>query len=226
MKLCVFMEDSGSAWSGLGLSMALPSAMKEELAQLKIELRDMKLQVARDLMGLQESLSSIASELSAVMDKHKSLLTRIEGLEVRAQGIGHPSSIKDEFNAFAFVALDELEGSDDSNSQSLVEDAIIEIKEVQPDGSLESGEEELSDEDIAAEYLSKFYDYMAENKSVMNNLMYSLVLGNNPKYNKVVKKIIKETILSDENILVHKVDKFRSLYYLEGEDPERLLSDD
>lgn len=220
------MEDVSSAWSALGSSMALPSTMKEELSQLKIELRDMKLQVAKDLMELQESLMSIAGELSSVMDKHKSLLTRIEGLEVRAQGIGSYRDSKNEFNAYAYVSLDELEASSEAYEEINEEMPIGEISPEQPVGSLEPREEELSDEDIAASFLLEFYDYMEKNRSIMNNLMYSLVLGTNPKYNKEVKSIIKQAIASDENILVHKVDKFRSLFYLEGEDIEQILNDD
>ena len=98
--------------------MALPSTIREEVSQMQIELRDMKLQLAKDIMELREVLSSVAVELTGVMDKHKSLLTRIEGLEVRAQGIGYPSS-KDEFNAFAYVQLDELEDFNEDTEEVL-----------------------------------------------------------------------------------------------------------
>ena len=107
----MFMDESAAAWSGLGSSMNLPSAMREEIEQLKLELRDLKLEVARDL-ELKETVSSVIGDLVSFVDKQKSLLTRVEGLEARAQGAMPIINHNDQFNAFAYVSLDELENND------------------------------------------------------------------------------------------------------------------
>ena len=54
---------------------------------------------------------SVIGDLVSVIERQKSLLTRVEGLESRAQGAMVITSPKDQFNAFAYVSLDELEDS-------------------------------------------------------------------------------------------------------------------
>jgi len=214
------MEDGASAWSGLGSSMALPSTIREEVNQLQIELRDLKLQVSRDLMELRESMASVASELSAVIDKHKSVLTRLEGLEVRAQGIGYPAT-KDEFNAFAYVQLDELEGS-----ESTYEDVSEEVQEnysedIEPVSSLEVPEAALTDEDVAAIFYETIVAAVKEEGGVLNNNMHRKY-PEGYENTKEVKGLVKEALEMDEQISTHKIDKFRTLYYMTGEDPEEV----
>ena len=200
--------------------MALPSTIREEVNQLQIELRDLKLQVSRDLMELRESMVSVASELSAVIDKHKSVLTRLEGLEVRAQGIGYPAT-KDEFNAFAYVQLDELEGS-----ESTYEDVSEEVQEnysedIEPVSSLEVPEAELTDEDVAAIFYETIVAAVKEEGGVLNNNMHRKY-PEGYENTKEVKGLVKEALEMDEQISTHKIDKFRTLYYMTGEDPEEV----
>lgn len=200
--------------------MALPSTIREEVNQLQIELRDLKLQVSRDLMELRESMASVASELSAVIDKHKSVLTRLEGLEVRAQGIGYPAT-KDEFNAFAYVQLDELEGS-----ESTYEDVSEEVQEnysedIEPVSSLEVPEAELTDEDVAAIFYETIVAAVKEEGGVLNNNMHRKY-PEGYENTKEVKALVKGALEMDEQISTHKIDKFRTLYYMTGEDPEEV----
>jgi hypothetical protein len=39
---------------------------------------------------------------------------------------------------------------------------------------------------------------------------------------KEVKGLVKEALEMDEQISTHKIDKFRTLYYMTGEDPEEV----
>lgn len=212
------MEDGASAWAGLGLSMALPSTIREEVNQLQLELRDMKLQVAKDLMELKDTLSTIAGELSGVMDKHKSLLTRIEGLEVRAQGIGYPAT-KDEFNAFAYVQLDELEGSEIAYEDESEDSLEIVEESVESDDSLQEPEGALTDEDVAAIFYDAIRTAIDTDGGVLNNNMHRKY-PEGYENTKGVKALVKSALEVDEGISQHKIDKFRTLYYRTGEDPE------
>lgn len=215
------MEEGASAWSGLGSSMALPSTIREELTQLQIELRDLKLQIAKDTMELKDALGSIAVELSGVLDKHKSLLTRIEGLEVRAQGIGYPSRHKDEFNAFAYVSLEELEASADANEEGTEVMLGTEGDVVQPVGTTDTAESALTDEDVAAIFLQAINDAIDEDGGVMNNNMhhkYPQGYVNSPE----VKKLVKKALAADDSVSEHKIDNRRKLFYRTGDDAEAL----
>lgn len=217
------MEDGASAWSGLGSSMALPSTIREEVNQLQLELRDMKLQVAKDLMELKDTLSAIAGELSSVMDKHKSLLTRIEGLEVRAQGIGYPSN-KDEFNAFAYVQLDELEGSENAYEDGLVDSLEVVEEIIESDDSPEEPEGALTDEDVAAIFYEAICTAIDTDGGVLNNNMHRKY-PEGYENTKEVKALVKSALESDESISQHKIDKFRTLYYRTGEDPKSVYAE-
>jgi len=216
------MEDGASAWSGLGSSMALPSTIREEVNQLQIELRDLKLQVSRDLMELRESMASVATELSAVIEKHKSVLTRLEGLEVRAQGIGH-STPKDEFNAFAYVQLDELEGSESAYDDVSEEVQGDRLEDVEPVSSSEVSEEVLTDEDVAAIFYETIVSVIQEEGGVLNNNMHRKY-PEGYENTKEVKGLVKKALEADEQISTHKIDKFRTLYYTTGEDPEEVYA--
>ena len=112
--------------------MNLPSAMREEIEQLKLELRDLKLEVAKDLMELKETVSSVIGDLVSFIDKQKSLLTRVEGLETRAQGAIPMGSHKDQFNAFAYVSLDELEPSEIIIEDLSEQEGDASVEELQP----------------------------------------------------------------------------------------------
>ena len=216
------MEDGASAWSSLGSSMALPSTIREEVSQMQIELRDMKLQLAKDIMELREVLSSVAVELTGVMDKHKSLLTRIEGLEVRAQGIGYPSS-KDEFNAFAYVQLDELEDFNEDTEEVLEASEENVVEEEESDDSPELPEEVLGDEDVAAIFYEVVKRTIETDGGILNNNLHHKY-PDGYENTKVVKSLVKKAIESDDSISAHKIDKFRTFYYRTGEDPEELYA--
>lgn len=216
------MEDGASAWSNLGSSMALPSTIREEVNQLQLELRDMKLQVAKDLMDLKDALSTIAGELSSVMDKHKSLLTRIEGLEVRAQGIGYPAT-KDEFNAFAYVQIDELEDFNDDTGEVLEGSEEIVVEAEESVDSDNPSEVVLGDEDVAAIFYGVVKEIIENDGGILNNNLHHKY-PEGYENTKVVKSLVKRAIESDEDISAHKIDKFRTFYYRSGEDPEELYA--
>ena len=56
--------------------MNLPSAMKEEMDNLKLELRDLKLSVSKDLMELRTTVDSVIGDMISLIERQKSLLTR------------------------------------------------------------------------------------------------------------------------------------------------------
>lgn len=214
------MEEGASAWAGLGSSMALPSTIREELTQLQVELRDLKLQVARDIMELKETLGNIAAELSGTMNKHQSLMTRIEGLEVRAQGIGFPGKNRDEFNAFAYVSLDELEASETPYDGVSAGEGVM-INE--PVGSTGAGETALSDEDVAAVFLDAINAAIDEEGGVMNNNMhhkYPQGYVNSPE----IKKLVKQGLAADDTISEHRVDNRRKMFYRTGTDGAQIYA--
>ncbi len=222
------MDESAAAWSGLGSSMNLPSAMKEEIERLKLELRDLKLEVSRDLMELKETVSSVIGDLVGVIERQKSLLTRVEGLESRAQGAIIPSSPKDAFNAFAYVSLDELESSSIINEES--QEDVPDSEE--PVGTIEADEiiankdaDELrafSDEDLAAEFLEVVQEHIREVGGVLNNILFTKLWKGDEPATPEIKKLVKAGLLADENISLHKLSKLRGLYYTTGGDPDEL----
>ena len=225
------MDESAAAWSGLGSTMNLPSAMREEIEQLKLELRDLKLEVAKDLMELKETVSSVIGDLVSFIDKQKSLLTRVEGLEARAQGAMPMVNTNDQFNAFAYVSLDEIE--DNSKNETLLEEDVtsdnVEVEPVGTENSDENDDNEvideeipLSEEDTAALFLEEVYAHIDEVGGVLNNVMFSKLWKNEESPSKKIKKMVKDVLLSDESIAYHKLSKLRGLYHRVGDDPDEI----
>ena len=223
-------DDGASAWSGLGSTMSLPSTVRDEMERLRLEIRDIKLEVSRDIMELRGTVDEIVGQLAGVIGKHQSMLTRIEGLEIRAQTIA-PVSTKDEFNAFAYVSLDELEDSLGVNEGVL--EARVDVKQLeeQPNGAEVNEElptdkslddEESSTEEIARNFVEQLRAHIAVNGSVHNNVMYSKVTGKKQKFAPEVKALIKQLIADDDYFESVKVDQFRSLIYAAENPPEDL----
>ncbi len=227
------MDESAAAWSGLGSNMNLPSAMREEIEQLKLELRDLKLEVARDLMELKETVSSVIGDLVSFVDKQKSLLTRVEGLEARAQGAIPVNNHRDQFNAFAYVSLEELENNEE-NSGVFSEDVTSHNIDEQPVGSGNADENEdneladeeiaLSEEDTAALFLEEVYAHIDEVGGVLNNVLFSKLWKKEEPPSKKIKQLVKEVLLADEDIEYHKLSKLRGLYHRKGGDPDAIYA--
>ena len=230
----MFMDESAAAWSGLGSSMNLPSAMREEIEQLKLELRDLKLEVARDLMELKETVSSVIGDLVSFVDKQKSLLTRVEGLEARAQGAMPIVNHNDQFNAFAYVSLDELEDNSEIEEVS-PEDVTSHNLKVQPVGFENVDENDdnestdevvtLSEEDTAALFLDEVYDHIDDVGGILNNVLFSKLWRREEPPSKKVKQLVKDALLADEDIEYHKLSKLRGLYYRTGGDPDVIYAE-
>lgn len=209
------MEEGGSVWGNLGMNMSLPSTVREDIERMKLELRDLKLMVSKDIVELRDTVVELNQRIANLIDRQSSLLTRIEGLEVRAQNVG-VSKLSDEFNAFAYVGLDEiLEDPED--------DGAVMIENVE-----EAEEEEEFDEVVAAE---KIYvavkDRVIEDGCILNNKLHTLygeALGkDSDKVTKKVKDFVKELLSDDRDVIaLKKLDRFRTLYYRDGEDPDEL----
>jgi len=225
------MNDGGAAWSGLGSSMNLPSAMKEEMDNLKLELRDLKLSVSKDLMELRTTVDSVIGDMISLIERQKSLLTRVEGLETRAQGGLPVAAPSDPFNAFAYVDLSEIEDST-IEIEEVETPAII---EVQPNGSNSSDELEtnkdagdvrvLSDEDLAASFLELIGEHIDEVGGILNNVLYSKLWRREEEVTPTIKKLVKAGLVADETMLLHKLSKLRGLYYRKGGDPDAIYKD-
>ena len=222
MKVWKAMNDGAAAWSGLGSTMNLPSAMKEEMDNLRMELRDLKLDVAKDLMALRETVDSVIGDLVSIIERQRSMLTRIEGLEVRAQSGSPVVAPTDPFNAFAYVGLEELE--DSSEEKESVE--MSAESAVDSDGSDSSDEPEtnkdseeprvLSDEDWAAEFLEVVESHIDEVGGVLNNVLYSKLWRNEMEPTPEIKKLVKAALKADETIELYKLSKLRGLYHRTG----------
>ena len=209
------MEEGGSVWGNLGMNMSLPSTVREDIERMKLELRDLKLMVSKDIVELRDTVVDLNRRVANLIDRQSSLLTRIEGLEVRAQNVG-VSKLSEEFNAFAYVGLDEiLEDPED--------DGAVMIENVE-----EEEEEEEFDEVVAAE---KIYvtvkNRVMEDGCILNNKLHTLygdALGkDSDKVTKKVKDFVKELLSDDRDVIaLKKLDRFRTLYYRDGEDPDEL----
>lgn len=209
------MEEGGSVWGNLGMNMSLPSTVREDIERMKLELRDLKLMVSKDIVELRDTVVELNQRVANLIDRQSSLLTRIEGLEVRAQNVG-VSKLSEEFNAFAYVGLDEiLEDPED--------DGAVMIENVK-----EEEEEEAFDEVVAAE---KIYvavkNRVIEDGCILNNKLHTLygeALGkDSDKVTKKVKDFVKELLSDDRDVIaLKKLDRFRTLYYRDGEDPDEL----
>ena len=217
------MEDSAAAWSGLGSSMNLPSAMREEIEQLKLELRDLKLEVAKDLMELKETVSSVIGDLVSFIDKQKSLLTRVEGLETRAQGAIPMGTHNDQFNAFAYVSLDEIEPTNELSVEEEIHSQMKISEMVMEETPTLLEDEEVrvfSDEDLAAEFLEIVYAHIDEVGGVLNNVLFAKLWEREEGPSPKVKGLVKDALLADEGIDYHKLSKLRGLYFRTGGDPD------
>ena len=204
--------------------MGMAPQVREELEKMRVEIRDIKLSVAKDITELREVVGKIGFELDRVISKQSSIMTRIEGLESRAQTIG---GISGEFNAFAYVQLDELELSESQESQLLDEGAIDPI---QPIGSEEVEvvvtnnaveEEEFSDEEIALQLYDIVLKTIVDEGGILNNRMHSRY----PDHLDVTsgaKKLLKGYLSDNSDIAQAKRDRFRTLYYAEGDDPDEV----
>lgn len=229
-KLQRYMDsDVTSVWSNLGNSMGVPSVVREELEKLRIELRDAKLEVARDISELREVLTSLSKEMEGVVQRHLSLMTRLEGLETRAQTLS--GGLSSDFNAFAYVQLDELEPE---YSEEVVPSEFEEVvpeptdrlrtqpsEEEVTDKDVHVVEEnsELTDEDIAYMVYESVLGEIADSGGVLNNQLH-LRYPEGTKGNPATKKLVKELLASNSEVSIHKLDKFRSLYHKTGADPD------
>lgn len=224
MKLWVVMEDVTSVWSNLGSGMGMAPQVRDELEKMRVEIRDIKLSVAKDITELREVVGKIGFELDRVISKQLSIMTRIEGLESRAQTIG---SVSGEFNAFAYVQLDELELSNEQENQLLEERAI---DPVQPDGSEEVEvvdtnnaveEKEISDEEIALQLYDTVLHAIEVDGGILNNRMHSKYPAG-LEVTSGAKKLLKGYLLENSEVELSKRDRFRTLYYKKGGDADEL----
>lgn len=219
-------EDVTSVWSNLGTSMGVPSVVREELEKLRVELRDAKLEVARDIAELREVIASLSREMEGVVQRNLSLMTRLEGLESRAQHLS--GGLSNEFNAFAYVSMDELEYSEEEeNLEEMGEDDTLRSHPVEEENAVKvvPAQEEFSEwsnEDIVAHVLERVVEeIVVGNGAVLNNQIH-LRYPEGIKPNKETKALLK-TMLSDyDGIASTKIDKFRTLYYKEGEDSDEV----
>jgi len=225
-------DDVISVWSNLGSSMGVSSVVREELEKLRVELRDTKLEVARDISELREVINNISLEMEQVIQRSLSLMTRLEGLESRAQSLS--GGLSSEFNAFAYATLDELEPeySEHEENESNTEPEETNMEELRSDLSEEklavkdisvdeenSETTEWSTEDIVAYVFDQVNADIDTIGGVLNNQLY-LRYPEGIKGTTETKEMLKNLLASDETIAVHKLDKFRSLYYRTGADPD------
>ena len=224
MKLWGVMEDITSVWSNLGSGMGMAPQVRDELEKMRVEIRDIKLSVAKDITELREVVGKIGYELDRVISKQLSIMTRIEGLESRAQTIG---GVSGEFNAFAYVQLDELELSKDQEQQLLEERAIDpiqptgseEVEDVPTNNAVE--EQELSDEEIAIQLYDTVLHAIAVDGGILNNRMHAKYPAE-LEVTAGAKKILKGYLADNSEVEQSKRDRFRTLYYKKGGDPDEL----
>lgn len=231
MKVCEGMDEGAAAWSSLGSNMNLPSTMRDEMDKLRLELRDLKLEVAKDLMELKETVSSVIGDMMSIVDRQKSLLTRVEGLETRAQGSPaiSNSSPNDPFNAFAYVGLDELvedftEVIDEPQEAAIIEEQPVGSKLSEENLAIKGGEVEkvLSDEDLAAKFLTQVYAHIDEVGGVLNNVLFTKLWREEVEATPNIKKLVKAGLVADESIELHKLSKLRGLYHRVGGDANEI----
>ena len=167
----------------------------------------------------------------SIVDRQKSLLTRVEGLETRAQGSPSISntSPNDPFNAFAYVGLDELV---EDFTEVIEEPQEVAIIDEQPVGS-ELPEENLtikdnevdkvlSDEDLAAKFLTQVYEHIDEVGGVLNNVLFTKLWREEVEATPNIKKLVKAGLVADETIELHKLSKLRGLYHRIGGDANEI----
>lgn len=214
--------------------MGVSSVVREELEKLRVELRDTKLAVARDISELREVIHNIGVEMEQVVQRSLSQMTRLEGLESRAQSLS--GGLTSEFNAFAYATLDELEPeySEEVQNEGNSELEEIAAEQLRSDPPEEkpavkdiSGDEENSEviewgtEDVVAHVLGRVSEDIDNLGGVLNNQLH-LRYPEGIKGSPTTKRMLKELLAEDETIEIHKLDKFRSLYYRAGDDPDEV----
>jgi hypothetical protein len=88
--------------------------------------------------------------------------------------------------------------------------------------------EDMSDEDIVVDIVSRIEAYLQETPVLMNfSFKKKSIIPQDYIMPKDVKALLKASVVHDDSpIRLHKLDKMRGMYYLDGvEDPELLYSE-
>jgi len=235
------MEGTPFSWSTVGNTSPQPTRVMQLLETIPVLLRDQKLELQGNIANLRMEL------VSAITDIHKT----IGDLKSEVHTMNNNflldsrkvlSSNYDDRAVTTFLSLDDLEitpqerpveDGDDEEVPIIAEEITIvtdgftaPVPEKPPERV--SFDEDMTDEDIVVEIVSRIETYLQETPVLMNfSFRKKAIIPQDYAMPKSVKELLKASVkLDDSPIRLHKLDKMRGMYYLSDvEDPLVLYED-
>ncbi len=230
------MEEAPFSWSTVGNTSPQPIRLMQLLETIPVLIRDNKLE-------LQSNMANLRMEMvSAITDIHKT----IGDLKVEVHTMNNNflldsrkvlSSDYDERDISTFMSLDDLEietqerpvDEDEEDIPVVAEEiTIVEggFTAPVPEKPVEVVSfENLSDEDIVVDIVSRIEAYLQETPVLMNfSFKKKSIIPQDYIMPKDVKALLKASVVLDDSpIRLHKLDRMRGMYYLDGVDDPELL---
>ena len=230
------MEETPFSWSTVGNTSPQPIRLMQLLETIPVLIRDNKLE-------LQSNMANLRMEMvSAITDIHKT----IGDLKVEVHTMNNNflldsrkvlSSDYDERDISTFMSLDDLEietqerpvDEDEEDIPVVAEEiTIVEggFTAPVPEKPVEVVSfENLSDEDIVVDIVSRIEAYLQETPVLMNfSFKKKSIIPQDYTMPKDVKALLKASVVLDDSpIRLHKLDRMRGMYYLDGVDDPELL---
>jgi len=231
------MAEEAFSWSNIGGGYSQTAKVLEKLEMLQVSMRD-------DKMELQSNMANLRMELtSAITEVHKT----IGDLKAEVHTMNNNflldsrkvlSSEYDDKSVTTFLSLDELniepqgrpvEDDTEDDVQVLAEEITIVTDgftaPVPEKPSQEVSFEGMTDEDIVITIIDSVAEYLQDTPVLMNfSFRKKGIIPQDYQMPKSVKELLKSAVrMDDSKVRLHKLDKMRGMYYLDGaENPEEL----
>ena len=234
------MAEEAFSWSNIGGGHSQTTKVLEKLEILQVLMRD-------DKIELQSNIANLRMELTAsITDVHKT----IGDLKAEVHTMNNNflldtrkvlSSNYDDKSVTTFLSLDELniEPQERPVEEDDVEDDVQVVAEEitivsdgftapvpeKPPGDVSF--EDMTDEDIGITIIDNVADYLEDTPVLMNfSFRKKGIIPQDYQMPKSVKELLKAAVKMDDSaVRLHKLDKMRGMYYLDGaEDPDELYN--
>ena len=230
------MEGTPFSWSTVGNASPQPTRVMQLLETIPVLLRDQKLELQSNLANLRMELMSLIGDVhKTIGDLKAEVHTMNNNFLLDSRKV--LSSDYDDRAVTTFLSLDELEITPQERPVEDEEEVPIIAEEVTivtdgftapvPEKPTErvSFDENMTDEDVVVEIMSRIEDYLQETPVLMNfSFRKKGIIPQDYQMPKSVKELLKSAVkMDDSTIRLHKLDKMRGMYYLNGvENPEEL----
>jgi hypothetical protein len=230
------MEEAPFSWSTVGNTSPQPTRLMQLLETIPVLIRDNKLELQSNMANLRmEMVSAIADIHETIGDLKAEVRTMNNNFLLDSRKV--LSSDYDERDISTFMSLDDLEietqerpvDEDEEDIPVVAEEiTIVEggFTAPVPEKPVEIVSfENLSDEDIVVDIVSRIEAYLQETPVLMNfSFKKKSIIPQDYTMPKDVKALLKASVVLDDSpIRLHKLDRMRGMYYLDGVDDPELL---